>query len=286
MPESFVNQATGRCSIDNSKFWFNCNPDNKKHWFKVNWIDNRSKKNLLYLRFTMDDNLSLSQKTKDRYRKMYVGVFYDRFILGKWCNAEGLLFPQYANNNDEWEIKDDLPLFEMVNIGLDIGGTRSHSTFVATGITVGYKSIASFLENKITHRKGSIDVDRLCEETVAVINLLMNMGYVVEYVFVDNAEQVILNSIRRAVLDANLPTQVTDCRKVDGKTRILLYNLLLNQHRMFFKNVPIVSEALSTALFDEKKNDDAILDDFTTDIDTFDAHFYSWSYFMDYITAS
>lgn len=26
MPESFVNQATGRCSVDGSKFWFNCNP--------------------------------------------------------------------------------------------------------------------------------------------------------------------------------------------------------------------------------------------------------------------
>ena len=39
MPESFVNQATGRCSVDGSKFWFNCNPDGPYHWFKVNWID-------------------------------------------------------------------------------------------------------------------------------------------------------------------------------------------------------------------------------------------------------
>lgn len=39
MPESFVNQATGRCSVDGSKFWFNCNPDSPSHWFKENWID-------------------------------------------------------------------------------------------------------------------------------------------------------------------------------------------------------------------------------------------------------
>ena len=26
MPESFVNQATGRCSVTGSKMWFNCNP--------------------------------------------------------------------------------------------------------------------------------------------------------------------------------------------------------------------------------------------------------------------
>ena len=39
MPESFVNQATGRCSVAGSKYWFNCNPDGPYHWFKVNWID-------------------------------------------------------------------------------------------------------------------------------------------------------------------------------------------------------------------------------------------------------
>ena len=285
MPESFVNQATGRCSVEGSKFWFNCNPDNPRHWFKVNWIDNREKKNLIYLHFTMDDNLSLSDKTKKRYKSMYVGVFFKRFIQGLWCNAEGLLFPQYAENNSDWEV-DELPLFNMVNIGFDIGGTKSHSTLVATGIEPGYHSICTFLERKITHSKGSIDTDVLCEEVVAMLKVLLNMGYQVSYVFVDNAEQVILNSVRRAVFDAGYNTTVTDCKKVEGKTRILVYNLLLNQHRMKFKNVPIVSESLSTALFDEKKNEDTILDDFTTDIDTFDAHFYSWSKFMEYITAS
>ncbi|MBL1776367.1 PBSX family phage terminase large subunit, partial [Klebsiella pneumoniae] len=58
MPESFVNQATGRCSVTGSKFWFNCNPDNPSHWFKKNWVDKAKDKKLLYLHFTMDDNLS------------------------------------------------------------------------------------------------------------------------------------------------------------------------------------------------------------------------------------
>lgn len=285
MPESFVNQATGRCSVDGSKFWFNCNPDNPKHWFKINWIDSRQKKNLIYLHFTMDDNLSLSEKTKRRYRNMYVGVFFKRFIQGLWCNAEGLLFPQYAEDNSKWEV-DALPLFNMVNIGFDIGGTKSHSTLVATGIEPGYHELCTFLERKITHAKGTVDTDVLCQEVVSMLDVLLGMGYQVSYIFVDNAEQVILNSVRRAVINAGFNTAVTDCKKVDGKTRILVYNLLLNQHRMKFKDVPIVSESLSTALYDEKKNEDAILDDFTTDIDTFDAHFYSWSKFMEYITAS
>ena len=32
MPQSFVNQATARCSVTGSKFWFNCNPGSPQHW--------------------------------------------------------------------------------------------------------------------------------------------------------------------------------------------------------------------------------------------------------------
>lgn len=95
MPESFVNQATGRCSVDDSKMWFNCNPEFPSHWFKVNWIDKAEEKNILYLHFTMDDNLSLSEKVKERYRRMYTGVWYERFILGLWVLAQGLIYPMF-----------------------------------------------------------------------------------------------------------------------------------------------------------------------------------------------
>lgn len=96
MPESFVNQATGRCSVDGSKFWFNCNPDGPYHWFKTNWIDRVKEKNLLYLHFTMDDNLSLSDKVKQRYASLYSGVFFQRYILGLWVVAEGIIYDMFS----------------------------------------------------------------------------------------------------------------------------------------------------------------------------------------------
>lgn len=95
MPESFVNQATGRCSVDGSKYWFNCNPDGPYHWFKINWIDKRKEKRLLYLHFTMDDNLSLSERIKERYRSLYSGVFFRRYILGLWVVAEGIIYDMF-----------------------------------------------------------------------------------------------------------------------------------------------------------------------------------------------
>ncbi len=107
MPESFVNQATGRCSVDGSKFWFNCNPDGPYHWFKVNWIDKINEKNILYLHFTMDDNLSLTEKIKARYRSMYSGVFYQRYILGLWVVAEGVIYDMFdAVKHIVSELKD------------------------------------------------------------------------------------------------------------------------------------------------------------------------------------
>lgn len=99
MPESFVNQATGRLSVDGSKMWFNCNPEAPLHWFKRNWIDRADEKGLLCLHFTMDDNLSLSEDIKARYRAMYSGVFYLRYVKGLWAVAEGLIYSMFSDAN-------------------------------------------------------------------------------------------------------------------------------------------------------------------------------------------
>ena len=103
MPESFVNQATGRCSVEGSKLWFNCNPEGRLHWFKINWINQYIEKRLLYLHFTMEDNLSLSERIKERYRRMYTGVFYNRFILGRWCAAEGVIYDMWSEDENGFD---------------------------------------------------------------------------------------------------------------------------------------------------------------------------------------
>lgn len=117
MPESFVNQATGRCSVDGSKFWCNCNPAGPEHWFKKQWIDEQKKRNLLYLHFTMEDNLSLSEQIRARYRAMYTGIFYRRYILGQWCLAEGLVY----EFDPEKHVTDDLPDWGEWYISCDYG---------------------------------------------------------------------------------------------------------------------------------------------------------------------
>ena len=95
MPESFVNQALARCSVEGARIWFSCNPGNPGHWFKEEWIDKREEHNALYLHFEMTDNPSLSEKTLARYQSMYHGVFYDRYIRGLWVAVEGVIYDMF-----------------------------------------------------------------------------------------------------------------------------------------------------------------------------------------------
>ena len=95
-PRSFVEQALARCSVEGSRFWFNCNPESPKHWFYEEWVKQPDKHNALHLHFELDDNPALTEEIKARYRSMYSGVFYDRYILGKWVAADGIIYPQFS----------------------------------------------------------------------------------------------------------------------------------------------------------------------------------------------
>lgn len=92
MSERFLNQMIARCSESGAKLWFNCNPENPNSFFKTEFIDKSDIKNLLYLHFTMDDNPSLPESTRERYERMYHGMYYDRYIKGLWTVPEGLVY--------------------------------------------------------------------------------------------------------------------------------------------------------------------------------------------------
>lgn len=126
MPRSFVEQALARCSVSGAKFWFNCNPEHPGHWFYREWIKKKRERNALYVHFTMDDNPSLSQETKSRYRSLFSGVFYRRFVEGKWVAAQGLVYP-YAQSLlcdvpmgefDDWAVSCDYGTVNPTSFGL------------------------------------------------------------------------------------------------------------------------------------------------------------------------
>lgn len=97
MPRSFTEQALARCSLKGSRLWFNCNPESPAHWFYEQWIKKAEEKNCLYLHFLMQDNPSLSKEILRRYESLYSGTFYERFVLGRWVTASGLVYGDVAD---------------------------------------------------------------------------------------------------------------------------------------------------------------------------------------------
>lgn len=105
MPESFVNQALARCSVKGNKKWFSCNPGSPQHWFYLEWIKKHKEHNALYLHFEMTDNPALAPEVLEQYETMYSGVFYDRYVRGKWVLAEGLVY-EFGEDNIVDEVPD------------------------------------------------------------------------------------------------------------------------------------------------------------------------------------
>lgn len=206
MPESFVNQATGRCSVTGSKFWFNCNPDNPRHWFKVNWIDkckcNLSElqlkeyaakgvelKDLVYLHFDMDDNLSLDESIKKRYKSMYVGVFFKRFILGLWCVADGLVYSMFDENKHI--LHGDCPESPMHIVSIDYGTVNPFSA----GLW-GFDGKTAIREKEIYYN-GREKGERVDDESYYAMLEELIGDYEIEYIIVDPSAASFIETIKK-----------------------------------------------------------------------------------------
>lgn len=163
MPESFVNQALARCSVEGARIWFSCNPGNPGHWFKEEWIDKREEHNALYLHFEMTDNPSLSEKTLARYQSMYHGVFYDRYIRGLWVAAEGLIYPMFTEDKIE---PDADRQYRKYMISMDYG-TRNPTAMIlwglCNGVWYGFKEYYFNSRSEMAQKTDQEYYDDLCE---------------------------------------------------------------------------------------------------------------------------
>lgn len=189
MPESFVNQATGRCSVTGSKYWFNCNPASPRHWFKVGWIDKQEEKNMVYLHFTMDDNLSLDENIKKRYRAMYVGVFFKRYILGLWCMADGLVYDMF--DEEKHVIKGEVPYVRTHIVSVDYGTVNPFSA----GLWSFDGSRA--IREKEVYYNGREEHKRMDDESYYELMREMIGDADVEYIIVDPSAASFIETIKK-----------------------------------------------------------------------------------------
>lgn len=117
MPRSFVEQALSRAiSFEHPKYFFNCNPESPSHWFYKEWIE-RPRENTQHIHFLLEDNPILTPQMIERTKGMYSGVFYDRYILGRWVIAEGLVYPMFGENCIVHDGPDDGDFYISIDYG-------------------------------------------------------------------------------------------------------------------------------------------------------------------------
>lgn len=279
MPQSFVDQAIARTlSFHNAKIWFNCNPESPSHWFYNEWLTNPERK-FKHLHFLMNDNPILTEKEINRAENLYSGVFYDRYIKGLWVRAEGIIFPEFANNPKPWIIStEEVPKdFRAVEVGFDIGGNGSAYALTCTG--QGYDGVQYKLkaEKRQAEEMTMYDIERFvcdfCEQCERLYNVNIDM------INCDHVA-VIVNTI-------NDNTKYRACLtyKPPLEDRVFLYSKLFANHKVKFVDGMCndLIDEMQNLVFDDKNERAIPLDNGTMQIDTWDSNIYSESGYWNYI---
>lgn len=100
-PKDFFSMLLSRLRLPNAKLIATTNPDSPSHWLKTDYIDRQEELSFLDMQFLIDDNTTLPRDYVENLKLEYTGVFYDRFILGLWVLAEGIIYPKYAEAIEE-----------------------------------------------------------------------------------------------------------------------------------------------------------------------------------------
>lgn len=287
MPQSYVEQAISRTlTFSNAKLWFNCNPENPEHWFHKKFIAQK-RDDTRRLHFLMTDNPIMSEAEIERASKMFTGIFYQRYILGLWVRAEGVIFRQFADNPERWIIKEDeldelKKEIKFITFGIDFGESVSHTVFVATGIMRNRGGIIALDEFKLPSK--GVSPDRIEAEFIRFVKQVQERfhGIRLTYAFCDHPETIV-NGIDKALRREGLNVSAVMARKEEINTRIFAQEKMLNTHKMR------ISERCKNIIFSLKnqtwddKHPDTRLDNNPDIADWGDGFEYSWAEFINEI---
>lgn len=263
------------------------NPESRTHWFKKEFLDKIEEKQLdVYVQYyTIFDNDFLDKEVVENLCKEYQGtVYYNRYILGQWCNAEGLIFQQIANDYTRFTTKE-VQLNSIISIGIDWGGNKSKHSITATKISRSFNKIQCLKSD--TMKATGTNTKQVFRWIINFIKEIQDKYGTVSFIFADSAEQVLNNSLQGELQANRINIKVQDSIKIEIKNRIELWSRLLNLDKLSFikGQTKAIIEALQTALYDDKAKDDRWIDDGeTSDIDSLDSFDYSFEFWFEQIS--
>jgi PBSX family phage terminase large subunit len=266
-----------RCA--HSAFDGTANPAGPQHFVKK-FID--SDADVYCQTSTIDDNPFLPAEFVAQLKKEYAGtVYYNRFILGQWAAAEGVIYRSFADSIAAgdgrflWPAQRELRLCKVV-IGVDFGGNGSKHAFVATGFLPLGQGVVALASQRLEPG----DVTQLVKQLTTFLRSILGRWRRIDTIYCDSAEQVIIRQIR-ADLSRNglgyLAERVFGSKKIEITERIRLTSILMGGSRFFYlPEAATLRDALSEVLWSDKyQGKDVRLDDGSTDIDSLDAFEYT-----------
>lgn len=271
--EGFFVMLLSRLSERGAKLIATTNPDNPAHWVKRDYLDN-PKLDLLSISFTLDDNIFLPPEYVRALKSEFCGVFYDRFILGKWVAAEGRVYEHFSRANviSAQDMAEKLTENKLIHsaVGVDYGGNGSASAFVHVGFDAGYKNMYILSEY---YDKRNRSAESLISAFAEYIARERSRVPALSEAFCDSAEQLLVKSFRQSVR-----IEVRNARKKPVNTRINMLNRLISAGRLWVsEDCPHLIDALETAVWDEHDiHKDTRLDNGTSNIDSLDAMEYAF----------
>lgn len=133
LPVGFWEMLQTRLRVPTARLLATTNPGASQHWLRIGWILLAHLKNMIVFHFTMDDNPSLTPEYIRDMKASFSGIFYQRFIEGKWTNAEGAIYDGWdpAKHVVPWAQMP--PMYRLLAVGMDFG-TQHATSCVMLGL--------------------------------------------------------------------------------------------------------------------------------------------------------
>lgn len=276
------NMLKSRLDKPYSCFDGTCNPDNPNHWFYA-FLYGKSDVDRYVQEYTIYDNPFISPEVVKNLENEYRGtVYFDRFILGHWTVAEGLIYKRFADDysGDKTMMLSKRPYLSRIVIGVDFGGSASAHTFVATGTDRGYSNLYALMSERCVCGENDIDPEKLGELFCDFVHRVIAVYGTPDIVYCDSAEQTLILGLRSSARKKGLGwLKIENALKTEINDRIRCTCRLMAQQRFFYMQHGCESliKALSNAVWNPKElTKDVRLDDGTSDIDTLDAFEYTF----------
>lgn len=136
LPAGFWEMLLTRLRVAGARLLATTNPGSSQHWLRVNYILDADAQDMIVFHFTMHDNplyFEGGDPGPAYIRAMETAfakskLFFDRFILGRWTNAEGAIYDGWEPSQHVVAWESLPPMYRMLGVGMDFG--TQHATSV------------------------------------------------------------------------------------------------------------------------------------------------------------